>query len=159
MLAASGYELVLAAHIMAVVIAFGWIFALPVAYRLTTRCDPRSLPLLHRFEYRIQQTLVNPALVVVLGAGVFLATDGHDWSAFFVQWGLGAAIVMGGIVGSVMIPMAKRAEQAATRDLEREGSPVRPSDEYTAIVRRLNFVGSSLALLVLVTILFMVVKP
>lgn len=159
MLAASGYELVLTVHIIAVMIAFGWIFALPVAYRLVTRWDPRSLPLLHRFEYRVQQRLVNPTLVVILGAGLFLATDGHDWRRFFVMWGIGAVIVMGGIIGSVMIPMAKRAEQAAVKDLEREGRPVRPSDEYTAIVRRLNFVASTLALLVLVTILFMVVKP
>jgi uncharacterized membrane protein len=160
MLATSAYEVVLAVHIMAVVIAFGWTFALPIVYMVAARRDPRSLPVLHRIECRIQQILVNPALVVVLGAGIFMAGDGHHWSEFFVQWGLGAVIVMGGLVGSVMIPAAKRAEEAAGRDLQGyEGGELVMGEEYRAIVRRLNFVGSSLALLVLVTILFMVVKP
>jgi uncharacterized membrane protein len=160
MLATSAYEVVLAVHIMAVVIAFGWTFALPIVYMVAARRDPRSLPVLHRIECRIQQILVNPALVVVLGAGIFMAGDGHHWSEFFVQWGLGAVIVMGGLVGSVMIPAAKRAEEAAGRDLQDyEGGELVTGEEYRAIVRRLNFVGSSLALLVLVTILFMVVKP
>ena len=31
---------------------------------------------------------MNPALLVlVLGAGIYLASDGHLWSEFFVQWG------------------------------------------------------------------------
>jgi uncharacterized membrane protein len=159
-LAASAYEIVLAIHIMAVVIAFGWTFALPVVFTVAARRDPRSLPVLHRIECRIQQILVNPALVVILGAGIFMASDEHLWSEFFVQWGLGAVIVMGGLVGSVMIPAAKRAEAAAGRDLQGyDGNDFQPGEEYRAIVRRLNTVGSALWLLVLVTILFMVVKP
>ena len=36
---------------------------------------------------------------------------------------------------------------------------VEPSAEYSAVVRRLTIVGSLLSLLVLVTILFMAIKP
>src|SRR5438270_13986825 len=112
-LAASAYDIVLAVHVMAIVIAFGWTFALPVVYVVAGRHDPRSLPVLHRIEYTIERVVVNPALLLVLGAGIFLASDGHRWSEFFVQWGLGAVIVIGALVGAVMIPAAKHAELLA----------------------------------------------
>lgn len=172
MLAASAYEIVMAVHVMAVVIAFGGTFAYPVMFAAAGR-DPRSLPLLHRIEYRVERWLVNPGLLVVVAAGIFMASDGHHWSEFFVQWGLGVAVVIGALVGAVMIPTAKRAEALAVRDLA-AGEPAAPradlaatgeageiglSEEYRAAVRRLAIVGTVLWALVLITILFMVVKP
>jgi hypothetical protein len=78
-----------------------------------------------------------------------------------VQWGLGAVVVIGALVGSVMIPTAKRAEQIAERDIAASASTEAPemSAEYQALTRRLATVGSALSGLVLVTILFMAVKP
>lgn len=159
-LAASAYELVLALHIIAVVVAFGVAFAYPVMFAVGARRDPRSLPLLHRVEYTIERTLMNFGLLVVLGAGIFLASDGHLWSEFFVQWGLAAVVVIGGLVGAVMIPTGKRAEQVAARDIEAAGgSQIELSEDYRALVRRLGSVGTLLSALVLVTIVIMVVKP
>ena len=158
--AASGYEIVLALHIIAVVVAFGATFIYPVMFAVGARSDPRSLPLLHRVEYTIERTLTNFGLLVVLGAGIFLASDGHQWSEFFVQWGLAAAVVIGGLVGSVMIPTAKRAEQVAARDIHAADSgEIELSEDYRALVRRLGSVGSLLSALVVVTIVIMVVKP
>ncbi|HSZ69026.1 MAG TPA: DUF2269 family protein [Solirubrobacteraceae bacterium] len=160
MLAASAYEIVLALHIMAVVIAFGVTFAYPIMFAVAANRDPRTLPLMHRVEYTIERTLVNGGLVVVVAAGIFLASDGHLWSEFFVQWGLGAAIVIGGLVGSVMIPTAKRAETIAARDVAAAGDgEVEMSDEYRALVRRLSTFGPLLSLIVLLTIAVMVIKP
>jgi hypothetical protein len=154
--AASFYEVVLAIHIMAVVVAFGVTFAYPIMFAVTGRHDPRSLPLVHRIEYTIERMLINPALGLVLIAGIYLASKGHYWSEFFVQWGLAAVIVIGALVGAVMIPTAKRAELIAARDLQASGEgEVQLSDEYRALVRRLSIVGTLLSLLVLVTILFM----
>jgi len=158
--ATSAYEVLLAVHIMAVVAAFGVTFAYPVMFAVAARVDPRSLPLLHRIEYSIERRLVNPLLVVVLGAGVYLASDHHHWSEFFVQWGLAAVIVIGGLLGMVTIPASKRAEQLAARDIAAAGGEaVQMSEEYRAVVRRLMVVGSLLSALVLLTILFMVIKP
>jgi uncharacterized membrane protein len=159
--AASAYEIVLAIHIMAVVITFGWVFALPIVFVVAGRHDPRSLPVLHRIEYTIERALVNPALAVVLVAGIFLASDGHHWSEFFVQWGLVIVVVIGALVGAVLIPTSKRAENAATHDLQAAGGggDFQPSQEYQALTRRLNIVGSAIGVLVLLTILFMVTKP
>jgi uncharacterized membrane protein len=158
--ATSAYELVLAVHVMAVVVAFGITFAYPIMFAVGASSDPRSLPTLHRIEYTIERWLINPGLLVVLLAGIFLASDGHHWSEFFVQWGLAAVVVIGGLVSSVMIPTAKRAEQLAQRavDAPSEGG-AGPGDEYRAAVRRLQSVGALLSALVLVTILFMVVEP
>jgi uncharacterized membrane protein len=159
-LAASLFEVVLAIHIMAVVVAFGVTFAYPVMFAVAARHDPRGLPLLHRIEYTLERMLVNPGLLVVIVAGIYLASKGHYWSEFFVQWGLAAAIVIGALIGAVMIPTAKRAEQAAARDVAAAGEgEVEMSVEYRGLVRRLSLVGSLLSTLVLVTILFMAIKP
>jgi uncharacterized membrane protein len=158
--AASAYELVLALHVMAVVVAFGVTFAYPIMFAVGARSDPRSLPTLHRVEYTIERFLINPGLLVVLLAGIFLASDGHRWSEFFVQWGLGAVVVIGGVMGAVMIPTAKRAEQLSRDAVAAagEGAPA-TGEEYLAAVRRLSIAGSALSALVLITVAFMVIKP
>jgi hypothetical protein len=166
--AASLYEVVLAIHIMAVVVAFGVTFAYPIMFAVAAKHGPRSLPLMHRIEYTIERMLINPGLALVLIAGICLASKGHYWSDFFVQWGLAAVVVIGALIGSVMIPTAKRAELAAARDLAAidAGTPgtgsapgaepsVEMSEEYRALVRRLSTVGTLLSLLVLATIAIM----
>jgi uncharacterized membrane protein len=159
-LAASAYEIVLAVHIMAVVVAFGVTFAYPIMFAIAARSDPRGLPLMHRVEYTIERFIINPTLVVVLAAGIFLASDGHQWGQFFVQWGIGAVIVIGALLGAVMIPTGKRAEVAAEQDVTGgSGGSSEMSEEYRTLVRRLQTVGTALSLLVLITILFMVTKP
>jgi Predicted integral membrane protein (DUF2269) len=154
--ATSFYEVVLAIHIMAVVVAFGVTFAYPIMFAVGARHDPRSLPVLHRVEYTVERLLVNPGLLLVLIAGAYLAGKGHYWSDFFVQWGLAVVVVIGALIGAVMIPTAKRAELVSARDLAAagDGEP-ELSDEYRALVRRLSGVGTLLSLLVLITILLM----
>jgi len=157
---ASAYDFVLGLHIIAVVIAFGWTFALPIVYAVAVKSDPRSLPLLHRIEINVSRFMANPALVVILGAGIFLASDGHHWSEFFVQWGLAVVVVIGGLLGAVLIPAAKRAEAAARTDLESySGGEFVPGEAYRAATRTLNTVGTAASLLVLATIVIMAVKP
>jgi hypothetical protein len=159
-LAASAFEIVLALHIMAVVVAFGVTFAYPVMFAVGAKASPRSLPVLHRVEYTTERWLVNPGLLVVFAAGIYLASESHQWSAFFVQWGFAAVFVIGALIGSVMIPTAKKAEQAAERDIAAAGDgEVVMGEEYQRLVRRLSLVGGTLSLLVLLTILFMVIKP
>jgi len=167
-MATSAYDVVLGVHVLAVVVAFGVVFAYPIMFALAARHDPRSLPLIHRIETFVDRVLVNGALIVVVGAGVYLASDGHRWKEFFVQWGIGAAVVIGGLVGSVMIPSSKKAQRLAERDLAagRESGGAQPGDaqgqmsaEYLAVTRRLAVVGSLLSVLVVATILVMAIKP
>jgi hypothetical protein len=166
-MAVSVYNVVLAIHVVGVVVAFGVTFAYPIMFAVAAKHDPRSLPLMHRIERFIDRALINGGLVVVVGAGVYLATDGHHWKELFVQWGLGAAIVIGALVGSVMIPTSKRAEEAAERDLAAaggatptaDGAPLTMSVEYRRLTRRLATVGTLLSLLVVATIFIMATKP
>lgn len=158
--AASLYDFILAAHIIAVVVAFGWTFALPIMFAYAAGKDPRGLGMLHRLEVRIYRMMLNPALVVILAAGIYMASDQHHWSEFFVQWGLAAIVIIGGVVGSVMIPAGKRAAAAVERDLESYGGgEFAPSEEYRGLARRLTVAGGGLWILVLATIVIMAVKP
>lgn len=154
--AVSLYNVVLAIHIMGVVIAFGVTFAYPIMFAIAAKQDPRSLPLMHRIERVIDRALVNGALVIVLGAGLYLAAEGKDFKELFVQWGIGAIIVIGALVGAVMIPTSKKAQETIERDLAGGGAP---SEDYGRLARRLGAVGSLLSLLVLATIFVMAVKP
>ncbi len=157
---ASAYDVVLGVHILAVVIAFGVTFAYPIIFVVGARQDPRNLPLLHRITLATERILVNGGLVFVLGAGIFLASDGHHWKEFFVQWGIGAVVVIGAVAGAVMIPASKRAMALAERDIAAAGDgEVELSAEYQATVRRLNTVGTALSLLVVATVFIMAIKP
>lgn len=159
-MAITAYNVVLAIHIMGVVIAFGVTFAYPIMFAVAAKQDPRSLPLMHRIERVIDRALINGALLIVLGAGLYLAVDGKLFKEFFVQWGIGAIIVIGGLVGSVMIPTSKRAQETIERDLASAGDgPLTPSEEYRRLTRRLATIGSLLSVLVLATIFIMATKP
>ncbi|MFZ2049410.1 MAG: DUF2269 family protein [Solirubrobacteraceae bacterium] len=156
-MAITAYNVVLAIHIMGVVIAFGVTFAYPIMFAIAAKQDPRSLPVMHRIERTIDRALINGALLVVLGAGLYLAAEGKDFKEFFVQWGIGAIVVIGALVGAVMIPTSKKAQETIERDLATgDGAP---SEEYRRLTRRLGIVGSLLSLLVLVSIFIMAVKP
>ena len=93
------YDFVLAVHIMAVVAAFGVTFAYPLMFMVAAKSQPSAIPLLHRIEYTLARRLINPLLVVIVAAGIYLASDEHLWKEFFVQWGLGAVIVIGALAG------------------------------------------------------------
>lgn len=159
-MAITAYNVVLSIHIMGVVIAFGVTFAYPIMFALAARQEPRSLPLMHRIERVIDRALINGALLIVLGAGLYLAADGKHFKEFFVQWGIGAIVVIGALVGSVMIPTSKKAQETIERDLGAAGDgPLTPSAEYRRLTRRLATVGSLLSLLALITIFVMATKP
>ena len=73
-------DLVLAVHILAVVIGFGVLFAYPMLLTAAARMDPSVTPWLLRARQRLGRVLVNPGLLVILLAGIYLASDEHQWS-------------------------------------------------------------------------------
>jgi hypothetical protein len=146
---------IVAVHIMAVVVTFGYLFAEPVLWPLAERIDRAAMPLLHRLRKSIGRWLINPGLLAVIAAGIYLASDEHQWKAFFVQWALGVAIVLGGLEGSYVIPKSGRLAEIAERDLAAGAW----SDEYVRLRGRVRVVGGAMAVLVLVTIYIMTVQP
>jgi len=149
----------LAVHILFVVAAFGVVIGYPVIVVATERLDRRAVAVLHRVRVVIGRSLVNPGLLVVVIAGVYLASHLHVWSRFFVGWGIGAAVVLGGLEGSLVLPQEKRLAELATRDIERAGlGEVEWSGEYLALRRRATVVGWAMALLVAATVVVMTVQ-
>jgi hypothetical protein len=150
------YEVVLALHIAAVVVAFGVTFAYPIIFTVVSRQDPRALAALHRAELAVAQRLIMPGLGVVIIAGIYLASKLEVWSTFYVQWGMGIAIVLGGLSGLFFVPTERRLVELAERDVTAAGAgEVSMSAEYQALAQRLAMVGALASLLVLVTIYFM----
>jgi len=150
------YEVILAVHIAAVVIAFGVTFAYPVMYAMGIRMEPRSMPALHRIQDQIGKRIISPGMVVVLAAGIYLASKLEVWSDFYVQWGFGAIILLGALGGAFFAPRERRLAELAERDIvaSAEGE-VSFSEEYRALRRRVLTVGLSANVLVLLTIYFM----
>ena len=155
-LAVALYEVVLAAHIASVVIAFGVTFAYPVIYAVGIKREPRSMPGIHRIQDTVGKTVISPFLVLALACGIYLASKLHVWSEFYVQWGLAAIVVLGGLGGAFFAPQERKLAQLAERDIAAAGDgEVAWSNEYSALRRRVALVGYASNVLVLLTIYFM----
>jgi uncharacterized membrane protein len=154
--AASFTDFVLGVHILAVVVAFGATFAYPLIFAAARRADPSVMPWLFSVMQRIDRFIVNPSLTLVLVAGIVLASKEHLWGQFFVQWGVGAVIVIGAGVGSYMIPREGKLATVAARDLEASsGGPSPWSPEYDTLLRQVSIGGAVLDLIVVITIFLM----
>jgi hypothetical protein len=134
-------SVVVAVHVMAVVIAFGVLFAYPVLVRSA------ALPALHEGLIRLHRMVVTPAMVVVLLAGIYLASDLDVWDQSWVSTPLLLLLVLFGLLHGAIVPTHRRLAAAA------------PGPDYDAQLSRLNAYAMVAAALVLVAIFFMVVKP
>jgi len=159
-LAVAFYEVVIALHIIAVVVAFGATFAYPVIFATVARADPRALPAVYRAIHAISRRIISPGLLAVLVFGVYLASKLHLWHAFFVQWGLGVVIVIGAVEGAYLGPREKRLVAVAEADLAAAGpdGAIAQSTEHQALARSVGAVGALMDVLVVVTIFFMVAR-
>jgi hypothetical protein len=152
------WEVILAVHIMAVVVAFGVTFAYPLLFFVGSKLDPQAMPWFHRMQQVLGRRLISPGLGVVLIAGIYLASKLHQWHHFYVQWGLAVAIVLGGLEGGFMVRQEGKLAELAQRDLAGSASAeVQWSSEYEALGKRVGAVGALMSVLVLVTIYLMVV--
>jgi len=138
------YDLVLTLHVLAVVVAFGTVFAYPVLIGLLG-----GTPAFHRAAGVLWSRLVTPAMVVVLLAGAYLATDRDAWAEPWVSASLVILLVLFGITGAFFGPQERRAAELASR-----GGP-----QYDALVGRLRLGALAAGLLVVAAIVLMVVQP
>jgi hypothetical protein len=155
-------DVIVGVHVLAVIIGFGAMFAYPLLFAAAAGLDPSVTPWLLRTRQRIGRYLVNPGLVVVVLAGIYLASDEHYWGAFFVQWGIGAAVVIGAIEGAVISPRAGRLAALAERDLAATAvaaggrrASATWSPEYASGYRLFTIAGWVVQAIVVVTVLLM----
>jgi len=159
LVAVAFYEVVIALHILAVVLAFGATFAYPVIFAVAAK-EPRALPTVYRAIHAISQRVISPGLALVVIFGIYLASKLHLWSSFFVQWGLGVAIVIGAVEGMYLGPREKRLIAVSEAEVATAGpdGEVQQSDEHKALARSVGVVGGLMDVLVVLTIYFMVTR-
>ena len=143
-------------HILAVVLAFGVVFAYPLIDAQMKRAGPAALPALHRLHLVLATRLVQPAMTVVLLAGLYLALDRWSLGDPWISATFAILIVLFAITGAVLIPADKRLAELADRDLQAGGEP---SADYVAESRKADIVGSVALALVVVAIFLMTAKP
>jgi hypothetical protein len=153
------YDVVLFFHIAAVVLAFGPTFAYPMFIQIAERTDPRALPVIGRGIHTWDR-IGNVLLLIILVAGIYLASDRWDFSDFYVTWGFVAVILIGGLTGAYFMPRSKKIVELAERDIAASGDgPVELSAEYQALSKQLGQVGMFAGLVVILTIYVMTAKP
>ncbi len=152
----TGYSVGLFIHILAVVLALGPTFGYGFIFSVAPQY-PKATPALLAGVQRNDRYLVNPGMIVLLIAGIYLMSKGNwDASESFISLGIAAIIVLFGLQHGFFQPQARKAKALAERDLQ-AGDTLSP--EFDAISKRLGQVGSLAGLIVVVAIFFMVVKP
>jgi len=151
-----GYKIALFLHILAVVLAFGPTFGYAFFFSVTPQF-PRATPAILAGVQKVDRYLVNPGMIVLLLAGIYLLADG-DWetSEAFISVGFLAVIVLFGLQHAFFQPQTRKARELAERDLK-AGAELGP--EFMTISERLSKVGSLAGLIVVVTVFFMTYKP
>jgi uncharacterized membrane protein len=154
------YDVVLALHIAAIVIAFGVTFAYPIIGIYVTRSEPRFLPVLHTVQERVGRVLIAPAGGIALLAGFYLASDRDYMGKIWVIVPLVILVGLLALGGAFFGPSEKRAADLSRRDVDAAGAgEITLSPEYTAVAGRIAKVGALANVLILVAIFFMAAKP
>lgn len=153
----TAYEIGVFVHVVAVVAAFGPLFAYPVFAAAAERSSASLLPAVHRGVDLSNRWLVTPGLVVVLASGLYAVADrsislGESW----ISIGFLAIIVLFGMVHGFFVPRNRSALEILERDLSSSGEP---GEDYRELMGRIRMAGMIGTLIVVVTIFFMVVKP
>ena len=153
-------QVVLALHILSVVAAFGVLFAYPLFMGVGARLQPAAMPWFHRMQQAVSRWLVSPGLLAVVVFGVILASEDHVWKVFYVQWGIGAALVIGALEGAFLVPRTGRLAELAERDLAGVpgGAEATWSPDYLALRRQAEIATGVISAIVIVTIYLMAVQ-
>lgn len=154
------YDVVLAVHIAAIVVAFGVTFAYPLMEAVTSKANPRAMAGYHHAQAVVGQKIIAPAGGLALLAGAYLATDRDLWSKVWVTIPLIILVALLALGGAFFGPNEKKAAELAERDIAAAGEgEVVFSDEYKAIRAKVAMVGAIGSVAVLVAIFFMTAKP
>lgn len=154
----SGYKIALFLHVLAVVLAFGPTFGYALFFSVLPQ-HPRATPAILAGIQKTDRYLVNPGMVVLLLAGIYLlaASDGvWDGSDVFITVGFIAIIALFGLQHAFFQPKVREAKALAERDLQ-AGDTLSP--EFEALGQKIGQVGTIAGVAVVVTIFFMTYKP
>jgi uncharacterized membrane protein len=163
-LAVTNYEFSVFLHVSAVVVGFGATFAESVMFPVAMKMSARNLPYVHRLQLVINQFFVLPALVIIVGTGIYQMSEGNwDYGDFWVSGTLTIVVIIALTVIFFFIPIDRRLlpmiqkalADAGDRELQLADLP----REYQRWGRLEGLVGSILGILVIAAIFFMTAKP
>jgi len=140
------YNVVVWIHVLSAVVAFGGVFAYPLLQAMLARAG--ALEAFHTTQAAVWSRVVTPAMVVVLIAGIYLATDADAWSEAWVSGSFVGLILLFAIAG-IATGLERRAAALAG-----SGDP-----GYEPVAGRLRLMVGAAMLLVTVVLFLMVVKP
>jgi uncharacterized membrane protein len=151
-----GYKFALFLHILAVVLAFGPTFGYAL-FLSVAPTYPRATPAILAGIQRCDRYLVNPGMIVLLLAGIYLLSDG-PWEAgdAFISVGFLAIIGLFALQHAFFQPQTRRAKEIAERDLK-SGDEL--SAEFETVSQRIGQVGTLAGIVVVVATFFMAYKP
>lgn len=154
------YLVVQAAHVMAVVAAYGLPMAYPMLLPYLRRRHPRAMPGVHEVQHRLNQRLTGPGTVIVLGAGIYMASKHHLWGKTWVMVPVAIMAVIVVLGGALIVPASRRMAMLSRADVETAGGgAVAWSRDYDRVWARYLAAEILLGVLVLVAVFFMVAKP
>ena len=155
----SSYEIFVAIHVIAVLLAYGLPLAYPLMLPWLRRHHPRSMPGVHAVQHRLNKILTGPGTLLVLGAGIYLSSKADAWDEPFVGVGFVAVLIIAG-AGGWVVGASEKMARLAEADVARAGSgDVTWSEEYEETWKHYERVEMALGLVVLVTVFLMATKP
>src|SRR3954462_7756257 len=107
-LALTSYSVVMALHIMAVLAAYGLPLAAPLFLPYLRRKHPRSMPGVHDVQHRLNIRLTGPGTVLILAAGIYMASKHHLWDETWVAVPVAIIAVIAVVGGAVIVPSTRR---------------------------------------------------
>ena len=163
-LAVEVYDVSVAVHVMAAIVAFGPLFAFPLFISITERRDRLSLPVVLRAVNRSERMLVVPATAVVGFTGVYQAIDG-PFSFDDDPWmtiGFALYLLVFGLLVFLVEPLRARAADEADRALDEadeDDHELELSEAYRARMRLPNALMPAFWVVILFVVYLMEVKP
>ncbi len=153
----TGFSIGMFIHVLAVVLAFGPTFGYGIFIGVAEKTAPRSIPAVLRGIQQTDRFLVQPGLIVVLLAGIYMLADHHiAASESWVSVGFVAIVVLFGMAHGFFRPNVAKALELSERDLA-AGDTL--GAEYGTVSKKLENGGKIAGLIVAITIFFMVVQP
>ena len=146
------YDIVLTVHILAVVVAFGVMFAYPIMDAQARRASPADVAALHRQQVALGRRVIVPAMTVVLLAGLYLTLDRWSFDEPWISATLAILFILFALGGAVFAPTDVRLAELAERGET-------DSADYAREARKARLFGMLSLLLVTVAIFLMVAKP
>jgi len=146
------YDVVLWAHITALVIAFGPTYAYGVFFAVAAKSGPAALIPVARAVQTWDRIAGTIGGLVILASGLYLVSDSpvFELSTFFVSWGIVAIIVILGLTHAFFLPRSSKVQALLENGQDAEAR---------AVGNQIGRAGAALGVVVILTIYVMTVKP